>query len=217
VPTPANPVKLYQQLAEESQRTGRLEDRERFWLLAADAALQTGQPEEAERLRRTILSNNPNYFLRPYNSFAEAIKTPDILKYVQDLRKQYPPVQAERWLESLRAQEAAKIAGEASVNKAALATLQPNQPLRIAPRPKRDAASPPPPPAPAKSPDVFQMAPRLPERPRQAAARPAAPTRTPRRVQELEPGAWVGTLLFLALLIAGLVVLAQHLVLPLFR
>jgi len=225
VPSPANPVKLYLQLADESQRIGKLEDRERYWLLAADAALQAGQAEEAERLRRNILSNNPNYFLRPYNSFAEAMKTPDIVKYVQDLRKHCPPDQAQRWLESMRAQDAAKATAETGVNRAALATLQPHQSLPVA-RPRPQAA--PTAPAPAKgaapahpAPPPFQLAPRRPEGP----ARPTATTGTAsagaaarrRKVREIQPGAMVGAFLFVVLLVAGLAALAHQFVLPLLK
>ncbi len=217
MPSPTTPVKLYQQLAEESQRTGRTEDRERFWLLAADAALQAGKPEEAERLRRTVLSHNANHFLRPYNSFAEAIKTPDILKYIQDLRKHYPPAQAERLLESLRAQAAAKAASEQNVNKAALATLQPNQALPVARRPQPAAVPPPPEPARTGISDVFQMAPRQSEGPAKKAQRPTGQPRKSPSVREFQAGAWIGTLLFLALLVAGLAAIAQLFVLPLLR
>src|SRR5262249_55181187 len=124
VANPANNMRLYLQLADESQRLGRAEDRERFLLLAADTAFQAGQLDEAERIRRNILAHNPNYFLKPYSTLAEALKTPDILKYVQDLRKHYPPGQAEKWLQSLRGQAHA---GGDNVDRAALATLQPQQ------------------------------------------------------------------------------------------
>lgn len=203
---PANTVRLYVQLADESQRLGRSEDRERFLLLAADAALQGGQPDEAERFRRNILANNPNYFLKPYASFADAMKTPDILKYVQDLRKHYGPAQAEKWLQALRGQ--GELGGEI-VDRAALATLQPRQ---TSPRPIV-------PPAQPAAPDVFKMARQMAEGP----PRPAAPQRanislTPlrkrRRVRELQPGAWIGALLFLVLLVTGLGAIAQQFVLP---
>jgi hypothetical protein len=209
---------LYLQLAEESARTGHLEDRERFWLLAADAALQAGQVEEAERLRRNILSHNSNCFLRPYNSFAEAMKTPDILKYVQDLRKHYPPAQAERRLESLRSQDASKTASAMNVNKAALATLQPNQTLPVGRSPRQPAAPqptaavpPPKPPAPA----VFQLAPRLPEGPAKTAAWAPDRGRPRRKVRELQPGASIGAVLFVILLAAGFAALTLQFVLPL--
>ncbi len=78
MPNAAANVNLYLQLAEESQRLGRMDDRERFWLLAADAALTAGQTDEAEKLRRNILANNPNYFLKPYASLAEAMRSQEI-------------------------------------------------------------------------------------------------------------------------------------------
>jgi hypothetical protein len=197
------------QLADESQRLGRAEDRERFMLLAADAALQAGQPTEAEKLRRNILANNPNYFLKPYPSFAEAMKAPDILKYVQDLRKHYSPEQAERWLQSLRGQ--GPMGG--NVDRAALATLQPHQATRSAPLPAPTA------PVPQLSPNVFQMAPRRPEGPQrgeppQRANFQLTPGRRRRRVREIQPGAWIGAFLFLVLLAASLGAVAHQFVLP---
>jgi hypothetical protein len=191
-------------LADESQRLGRVEDRERFWLLAADAAMQAGNADEAEKLRRQILAHNPNYFLRPYENFAAAAKTPDIQKYIQDLRKHYPPAQAERWLQSLRGQ-----AQQPTVDPAGLATLQPKQAL---PRPAPPPAAPP-----AKSPGVFDMEPRRPEGPK-------APTKADfkypqtgkkrRKPRELQPGAWVGVVLFVVVLFVSVADVIHQFVLP---
>ena len=206
---PANNMRLYLQLADESQRLGRAEDRERFLLLAADTAFQAGQLDEAERIRRNILAHNPNYFLKPYSSLAEALKTPDILKYVQDLRKHYPPGQAEKWLQSLRGQAQA---GGDKVDRAALATLQPQQAAaRHASPPEASAHQP--------APNVFPLAPRRPEGPQRQAApqRAGAQMTTPkrrRRYRDIQPGAWIGAFLFLVLLAAGLGALAHQFVLP---
>jgi hypothetical protein len=45
--------------------------------------------------------------LKPYASFAQAVEAPDLLAYIQDLRKHYPPRAAEELLESLKREDAA--------------------------------------------------------------------------------------------------------------
>lgn len=93
------PSSLYEQLADKYHAKGKFPERDRFLILAADAAWNAGQPDTAEGLRRRILEHNPNHLLRPYASFAEALKSADILAYVQQLRRGYP---RERALELLK-------------------------------------------------------------------------------------------------------------------
>jgi hypothetical protein len=98
--TPA--VDLYRQLAEEHQRLNHPQERDRFLLLAADAALTAGQGDEAERLRKALLAQNPHHLLKPYSSLAEALKSSDIQAYIQQLRKSYPRERAAALLQELR-------------------------------------------------------------------------------------------------------------------
>lgn len=93
---------VYQQLADAFDHDGQAPMRDRFLVLAADAALAAGLRDEAERLRHRLLERNPHHLLRPFASFAEALRSTDVKDYLADLRTKYPPVAAERLLGSLR-------------------------------------------------------------------------------------------------------------------
>lgn len=84
----------YEELAELHDRKGEARQRDIYLVLAADAACSAGNPAEAERLRTRLLQLSPHNLLRPFPSFAEALRSTDILDYVSDLRRQYPPDQA---------------------------------------------------------------------------------------------------------------------------
>src|SRR5262245_28940382 len=90
--------RLYEELAQRSQRALEAPQRDMFYVLAADAALAAGRAEEAERLRQRLLQVNPHSLLRPYASFAEALQSSDIQDYVGELRRLFPPLQAEKML-----------------------------------------------------------------------------------------------------------------------
>src|SRR5207244_3539469 len=64
--------------------------------------LAAGQTDEAERLRGRLLHHNPHHLLKPYSSFAEAMKTADVQNYVGALRRSHPYDKAETMLEELR-------------------------------------------------------------------------------------------------------------------
>ena len=81
----------YEELANHFARQGESRQRDHCLVLAADAALNADQPEEAERLRKRLLLTNPNHMLRPYVSMAEAMQSSDVHDFVADLRKQWPP------------------------------------------------------------------------------------------------------------------------------
>jgi hypothetical protein len=102
VPTTVEAIDVYRKLAEEHNRLNHPQERDRFLLLAADAALTAGQTEEAERFRKSILGQNPNHLLKPYANLEEALKSSDILAYVQQLRRSYPQDKAATMLESLK-------------------------------------------------------------------------------------------------------------------
>jgi hypothetical protein len=90
----------YERLAERFEREQEPRQRDNLLVLAADAALNAGQPEEAERLRRRLLELNPHHLLRPFASFADALQSPDIKDLLADLRRQYPPEYAQRLVSS---------------------------------------------------------------------------------------------------------------------
>ena len=99
--TSQDPVVVYCQLAEAHHRLNHPQERDRFMVLAADAALATGRPEQAEDLRRALLHRNPNHLLRPYRSLSDAMQSHDLRAYVIQLRRNYPVEKAQTLLEQL--------------------------------------------------------------------------------------------------------------------
>jgi len=130
-------LEIYQDLADWYEQRGQAQLRDRFLVLAADAALTAGRADEAERLRSRLLQQNPHHLLKPYVSLTEAIKVPAVQDYVADLRRSYAPEVAEQQLQSLRANAEVSPPREA-----------PPPPRPIAPKPRS------PEPPPKESPDV---------------------------------------------------------------
>jgi hypothetical protein len=95
-------LRTYKDLADWYERQGQPAMRDRFLVLAADAALSAGQPEEAERLRQRLLQTNPHHMLKPFSSFQQALQSSSIQIYIHDLRMNYPPETAQDLLQSLR-------------------------------------------------------------------------------------------------------------------
>lgn len=100
--TPLQSLTTYRDLADRYDQLGQVSMRDRFLMLAADAALAAGQGSEAERLRDRLLQGSRHHMLRPYRSFAEAVQAPDVQTYLRDLRANYPLDTANQLLESLR-------------------------------------------------------------------------------------------------------------------
>jgi hypothetical protein len=104
---------VYRELADTYDRLGQVSMRDRFMILAADAALEAGQPPEAERLRQRLLQASRYHMLRPYNSFAEAVQAPDVQTYLRDLRANYPLDVARQLLATLLPTGAVSVAQHA--------------------------------------------------------------------------------------------------------
>jgi hypothetical protein len=102
MPTQDDPVQVYKELADCYDRRREPPMRDRFLVLAADAALRAGRADEADRLRLRLLKLNPHHMLKPYASFTQAMQAPDVQTYVRDLRLNYPPEVATVLLNSLR-------------------------------------------------------------------------------------------------------------------
>src|SRR4051812_17384469 len=83
-------LNVYRELADRYQQRGQPAMRDRFLVLAADAAHAAGLSDEAEHLRQRLLQANPHHLLKPYGSFAEALDSSSVQIYVQDLRINYP-------------------------------------------------------------------------------------------------------------------------------
>lgn len=100
--------RIYKELAERESDRGAEQLRDRFLVLAADAALTAGLAEEAEHLSDLLVQVNPTHMLKPFTSFGEAMKSAEVANYVADLRRTYPPEEASRLLQSLHGPAAAE-------------------------------------------------------------------------------------------------------------
>lgn len=108
-------LQVYRELADWYQRQGQAAMRDRFLILAAEAAFSGGNPDEAERLRQRLLQGNPHHMLKPFNSFAQALQSTNVQIYIHDLQVNYPPQTAEdllRDLHSVRPTPPAEAEGE---------------------------------------------------------------------------------------------------------
>ena len=95
-------LQVYKELADWYERQGQAAMRDRFLILAAEAAFSAGNREEAERLRQRLLQGNPHHMLKPFSSFAQALQSTNIQIYIHDLQANYPPQTAEALLQDLR-------------------------------------------------------------------------------------------------------------------
>jgi hypothetical protein len=200
-------LRVYEELASCYEARGEPQVRDRFLVLAADAASTGGRPDEAERLRGRLLQLNPHHMLKPFSSWAQALQSPDVQSYLEGLRRTYPPGSAGNLLDSVQAalQEAPR--PELSTTVTLVPSEMPTGPLEQTAFPS--AASPPP---------VAKMPPQV--------ARPvptAMPITPPLRIQPASPryqenhsapgnevesnGGWVAMGLFYLVLFAGLALL----------
>jgi hypothetical protein len=184
---------VYKELADCYDQKGEASMRDRFLVLAADAALAAGMPDEAERLRQRLLQVNPHHLLRPYANFAQALQAPDVQTYVRDLRLNYPLDTAESLLRAVRDEATVPAAAEedappAQVPSATKPIFQVREEPRLAPRPPtvartiapRKAIPLPAPSAPAAAPPTRASKPALASVPlAKPVAKPAPPTRQP--------------------------------------
>jgi hypothetical protein len=100
-----NLLRVCKELADWYERQRQPPMRDRFLVLAADAAMLANRPDEAETLRLRLLEVNPHHMLKPYASFAQALKSPDVLTYIKDLRVNYPAKVAEDLLRRLQTED----------------------------------------------------------------------------------------------------------------
>jgi len=100
-------LRLYQELADRFDKLRDAGKRDLFLVLAAESALSLGLAEIAERMLQKLLAASPHSLLKPYSSLSEAMRSPDVQFYVEDLKRQFPPEKAERLLQELEDKEAA--------------------------------------------------------------------------------------------------------------
>ena len=95
-------LRVYRDLADYHERQGLDQLRDRFLVLAAVAAQTAGQADEAERLRQRLLQGNTFHMLRSFASMDQALSSPDVQNYVEDLRQEYPVHAAVHLLSEVR-------------------------------------------------------------------------------------------------------------------
>jgi hypothetical protein len=95
-------VRVYCELATVFAEQGQDQLRDRFLVLAADAAREFNLDAQAEELRVRLLEFNPHHLLKPFASFEEAMSADDVRSYVEGLRKKYPFEESEQLLNELR-------------------------------------------------------------------------------------------------------------------
>src|ERR1051326_360592 len=93
---------VYRELADLYQQQSQSQLRDRFLLLAANAAHEAGNENEADRWRQRLLQFNPHHMIKPFSSFADALRSPDVQSYVRDLKQSYPLATAHQMLAGLR-------------------------------------------------------------------------------------------------------------------
>jgi hypothetical protein len=216
--------------------------RDRFLVLAADAALAAGQDQEAERLRGHLLEKNPHHLLRPFASLREALGSADVESYLRELRSNYPPGVARRFLESARAsqgQDLGKLDATLPAHELARYWSEPQQldertaeSLKVyrwreepgnrdQPAPSRPGVRTPAGPSPESRPKgqaaiqtKFTMPCPSEMLPEHSFSSEAGQRVLPEEGEDGVRGGWVSLLLFLLLLAAGLVFLVQAVVGP---
>ena len=105
------PTQLYLELSDHYDRRGEAQSRDRFLVLAADAAYAAGDLQEAEALRQRLLTLNPHHLLKPFHSFDEAQKSRDVTDYISALRRRHPPEQLEKLVETTIGPEGRHLGG----------------------------------------------------------------------------------------------------------
>jgi hypothetical protein len=223
VPTTTPSAVTYQKLAVFYDRKGQPQQRDRFLVLAADAAQSAGNSDEAETFRLQLLRHNPHHLLRPFSSFAQAMSSADVQSYLNDLRNSYPPKKAAEILASLgpapadKPSQAASIpptqpvvdldAGDSAkeplkVYRARDEVPPAGRPGSAGERPRPGAPAPPPKkqptPAAPKAAPIYSLAPETSPRPHRNEQRRLEPA------SESSSGAWLGTVLFVVVLTASL-------------
>jgi hypothetical protein len=215
-------IAVYQELADWHNSRNQPQLRDRFLILAADAAQASGNSRQAEQMRQVLLQLNPAHMLKLHKSFAEALRSADVQTLLADLRQSYPPSAASDLLQSLRAEQDGD-KGEPPVASLASPRAEPVAKQANATPPvyqlKDDAAAAPAParriagvvplarPAPVLTPSIYRPEPDTPLR---AGAKAE-------RAGDRVAANWLAGVLFVLVLAAGLSLAFYTLVWPLLR
>ncbi|QDU64473.1 hypothetical protein Pan216_53630 [Planctomycetes bacterium Pan216] len=95
MPAPEELLDLYLRLADAAQEQQQPLQRNKFLVLAADAAGRAGLLAVAEDCRTKILAHNPKHILRQYPSMGEALASKDVRLYTRQLHRLFPFEKAE--------------------------------------------------------------------------------------------------------------------------
>lgn len=88
----------YVQLALLSHQKRQRPARDRFLLLAGAAACRAGVLAAAERCRQVIVASSPGHQLAEYDSFPDALRSPDFRLLMDRWEKRWPYEAAEHFL-----------------------------------------------------------------------------------------------------------------------
>jgi hypothetical protein len=215
--TPDNLVVIYKELADAYERQNQPQMRDRFLVLAADAALSAGRRVESDLLLARLLRSNPHHMLRPYKSLAEATASPDVQKYVGELRKTYPPEKAEQEFDRVRAARGGTAKGQQTrplPPTAPVVDIEPEfsltggerEPLKVY-RVQDEAESPPRAAKPAATRPTSPAPKPVPPPPRPLAVDDRAARRAAASAADADDvarGSWLSVVLFIIVLAAGL-------------
>ena len=117
----------YLELSDFYDHRGEAQSRDRFLVLAADAAMQAGDKEEAEHLRQRLLTVNPHHLLKPFKSFEEAMKSRDVTDYISALRRRHPADQVANLVETTIRVRGGRASGPESASQLPKSPPQPHR------------------------------------------------------------------------------------------
>ena len=102
----------YLRLADISQQKKQLLGRDKFLVLTGAAACRAGWPEVAQRCRELVLRNNAAHLIGKWETFPEALRSPEFLPFERQLERFCGYEKAEFHLDQLGVDRASLVAGE---------------------------------------------------------------------------------------------------------
>ncbi len=91
------------QLAWISQQKQQMPPRDKFLILAGEAACNAGWPQVAHECRELVLKHNPAHLIGNHESFVEAMKSDNFATFLKPLHRFCSYEQAEHLLTELKA------------------------------------------------------------------------------------------------------------------
>lgn len=95
MPAPEALLDLYLHLALASEEQSRPLQRDKFLVLAAGLAHESGFPVIAEECRQRILASNPSHLFKSFSTTSEAFESDEVRHYANQLLRTYPFEKAE--------------------------------------------------------------------------------------------------------------------------